>query len=212
LNYGIRTSIREKKVKNYEHNNYYVISIYGANIDIFNKEIGFRLDDKNKQKLEDILEASKGKVRNTNVDLIPNQSSRVKRIRNRLFRGSSVWNGRKQMLDGRRLSGVMQEAYSPSRDAINYILKYANHLRDYSTDYVDLEILNKITKHLMFDSVATIEESKEVVYDFTVPETHSFVANGIVNHNTLLLTNLATNYTKLKYNVLYIALEYLENR
>lgn len=212
LNYGIRTSIREKKVKNYEHNNYYVISIYGANIDIFNKEIGFRLDDKNKQKLEDILEASKGKVRNTNVDLIPNQSSRVKRIRNRLFRGSSVWNGRKQMLDGRRLSGVMQEAYSPSRDAINYILKYANDLRDYSTEDVDLEVLNNITKDLMFDSVATIEESKEVVYDFTVPETHSFVANGIVNHNTLLLTNLATNYTKLKYNVLYIALEELENR
>lgn len=32
--------------------------------------------------------------------------------------------------------------------------------------------------------VIRIEESKNDVYDLSVPETHSFIANGVVNHNT----------------------------
>ncbi|HET8647317.1 MAG TPA: PhoH family protein, partial [Vicinamibacteria bacterium] len=41
-------------------------------------------------------------------------------------------------------------------------------------------------KGLVFLEVAHITPSRAQVYDLTVPRTHSFVANGFVNHNTYL--------------------------
>src|SRR5690606_19400958 len=48
-------------------------------------------------------------------------------------------------------------------------------------------LLKNIAQNIFLDKITSIEESESVVYDFTVPETHSFVANGIVNHNTFTL-------------------------
>ncbi len=45
--------------------------------------------------------------------------------------------------------------------------------------------------NLFFSPVVSIQRSRNVVYDFTVPGDHSFVANGIVNHNTLLARAIA---------------------
>lgn len=58
-----------------------------------------------------------------------------------------------------------------------------------------------------FDEIVSFEDSEAEVYDFTVPETHSFVANGIVSHNTTWAVQQLTNYTKRGMNTLYIALE-----
>jgi len=43
-----------------------------------------------------------------------------------------------------------------------------------------------IDRRLLFVEVTDITPSRAHVYDLTVPETHSFVANGFVNHNTYL--------------------------
>ena len=45
---------------------------------------------------------------------------------------------------------------------------------------------------IYWDKVSDITESKTEVYDFVVPETHSFVANGFFNHNTTLSNIVAT--------------------
>src|SRR3989344_5487386 len=46
-------------------------------------------------------------------------------------------------------------------------------------------------KDLAFVEVENISEGyEETVYDFTVPENHTFVAEGIVMHNTALTDNL----------------------
>lgn len=45
------------------------------------------------------------------------------------------------------------------------------------------------TKNLFFDKVDTIEiGEKQVLYDIEVPEDHTFIGNGIVNHNSQSLT------------------------
>lgn len=45
---------------------------------------------------------------------------------------------------------------------------------------------------LVFDEVSSIEfVGYQRTYDVSMPETHSFIANGIVNHNTLLFSALA---------------------
>jgi len=43
-----------------------------------------------------------------------------------------------------------------------------------------------LSQQLLFLEVVEIAPSRAHVYDLTVPETHSFVANGFVNHNTYL--------------------------
>jgi phosphate starvation-inducible PhoH-like protein len=43
-----------------------------------------------------------------------------------------------------------------------------------------------VDRNLLFLPVERIEPSRAHVYDLTVPGTHSFVANGFVNHNTYL--------------------------
>jgi elongation factor 2 len=55
-----------------------------------------------------------------------------------------------------------------------------------------LQIKTSISaEDLAFVEVKSIEESfQEVVYDFTIPETHNFIAEGMVIHNTALTDNL----------------------
>ena len=57
-------------------------------------------------------------------------------------------------------------------------------------------LVNRILKnfnsnHLAFIEVKSIESSfQDVVYDFTVPENHNFVSEGMIIHNTALTDNL----------------------
>lgn len=202
LNFGIRASLKPKRVKGYEQNNYYRLSITGLALRQFHKEIGFRLNSKNQSRLEEAVR----KDVNTNVEVIPNQGERLRRVKDNHFKGKEHWDGHNQKLDGRRLNGYFYNRVNPSKETLDYILSYTE-----KSDK-DTEFLKSVAENMLFEPVEIIEESEAVVYDFTVPETHSFVANGIISHNTLILTNLATNYTKLKRNVLFIALEELENR
>jgi hypothetical protein len=48
----------------------------------------------------------------------------------------------------------------------------------------ELSCAGQVVAGYFFDPVCSITESKEQVWDLTVPENHSFVANGVVNHNT----------------------------
>src|SRR5699024_8553643 len=72
---------------------------------------------------------------------------------------------------------------------------------------LDEEYVNQLHENFIFDSINSFELSEAIVYDFTVPETHSFVANGIVSHNTTWAVQQLNNYTKSGLNTLYIALE-----
>lgn len=68
-------------------------------------------------------------------------------------------------------------------------------------------LINKLLREKTRESLAFIEvksiESgfEEVVYDFTIPETHNFIAEGMVIHNTALTDNLlaASGFMAAKY-------------
>jgi intein/homing endonuclease len=201
LNFGIRASLKLKRVKGYEQS-YYRLSISGLALRVFYHDIGFRFTTKYQLRLKEVIEHPT----NTNVEVFPYQQARLKRIRSNHLRGLDAWDSHSQILDGKRLSTLFHDTYRPSRQTLDYILSYV------TTEDEDTCFLRNITENMIFEPVETIEKSEAVVYDFTVPDTHSFVANGIISHNTLMLTNLATNYVKLKKNVLFIALEELENR
>jgi len=63
-------------------------------------------------------------------------------------------------------------------------LKYVGLLE---VEIPHLEYLRSLLEaNLFFSRVVKKTEGQANVYDFTVPETHSFLGNGFINHNTLL--------------------------
>lgn len=69
--------------------------------------------------------------------------------------------------------------YAKFRDTIGFIQ---------SRKYISGKGCGKFKKRRIGNSiwvtVKSIEKSKNTVYDFTVPETHSFISNGMISHNT----------------------------
>lgn len=56
---------------------------------------------------------------------------------------------------------------------------------------VDVQSMEKVNPSLAFIEVVDIQEShQDIVYDFTVPENHNFIAEGVIIHNTTLSDNL----------------------
>jgi len=72
----------------------------------------------------------------------------------------------------------------PSHDKLGRLVAL---LYDRGASVQSLEPLQElIDANLLFLPVTRIESGRAHVYDLTVPGTHSFVANGFVNHNTYL--------------------------
>ena len=54
-------------------------------------------------------------------------------------------------------------------------------------DDTDLQVLiEHRERNLFYDRVVRIEQSESHVYDLVVPETHTYIANGFVSHNTIV--------------------------
>ena len=127
-----------------------------------------------------------GELRNYNVnkDIIP-------------FQGRNI-----QYLDSKnrekdRIREIKKEKHN---------LSYFNAKRFYN--HFDKNIQNIIDKHYYYDKITSIEDvGEKMTYDISVEDTHSFIANRIVNHNTMLdvlyLYFLAIFYPRstIKYNI-----------
>ena len=84
----------------------------------------------------------------------------------------------------RAFEHVKQDDRTPTRQKIQRCLSL---LPDSVQDEPEYETLRALTRPDVFwDSVDEVEESEAQTYDFVVPDTHSFVANGFYNHNTTL--------------------------
>lgn len=159
LNFGIISHIRKRHNKKFNTDSYELI-VFGENIEIFYKEIGFFCKRK-----QDLLESFfiKQRTYNTNKDVIP-------------FQGRYI-----QFLDSKyrekdKIREIQKERYK---------LSYFNAKRFYN--HFNKDIQQVIDKHYYYDKIISIEDvGTQMTYDISVKETHSFIGNGIVNHNTLL--------------------------
>jgi DNA polymerase family A/LAGLIDADG-like domain len=65
---------------------------------------------------------------------------------------------------------------------LHYIL---DHFPDrHDADYINL--VEHQTRNLFYDAVAHIEQTSSQVFDLVVPQTHTYIANGFVSHNTTI--------------------------
>ena len=174
LNFGIVSSRGVKRTRYLgEPHLAHRLVIAGAEVDRFMEAIGFTVQRK--------CSLVRPPRRNTNVDLIP-------------FAGEAL----DAAVRSTTLSRTEHHRFGDYR-AGRRLPSYAKlgELVTRLTDRVDrdvLEPLNEVLeRHWLFLAVASITPSRARVYDLTVPGTHSFVANGFVNHNSYLAVAMGVN-------------------
>lgn len=182
--YATNTEIK-RKVTAYE------VIIGREFLDMYFQEIGFISETKNEALIEIIFSS---KPRNTNVDLIPNLHKLLKQIRLDI-------NLRQKDMGVPRPTYAHYEQQNrlPSRTTVQKIVKYLE--QSYDTD--ELRVLRQIAfSDVFWDEIISIEEVLPVdqyVYDIEIQETHNFIANGVVVHNSQLLKRAAVFAPKARY-------------
>ncbi len=183
LNLGIIHRSYERK-KLYNNQLQYYVMIYGDFIERFQSEIGFTVVRKAKA-LEKICE----RQRNTNINRIPHQGEAIRKVwqeavaatsrrLDRAFCGESLYKNTKRYIDGTRL---------PSLRGISYFISGVSELAPSVRSMPELAYLERLSSgQYFFTKVSEVSHSTGVVYDLTVPHYHNFIANGLINHNTLL--------------------------
>lgn len=160
---------------------YYTISIYSSSIDTFMREIGFHSKRKN----------SYHKVKRASQSLPGPFVDRWTKWTNTLNA-----NGRNRDSLDRPVSLTLTEfterpTFSNAKKLLNnrdVLLSMGNEARaltDTLEYLVELECQTSKVRSVVKDS------GTRWVYDFTLPRTHSFMANGLVNHNTTVSQMIA---------------------
>lgn len=177
MNFGIVSRRRRKYNKKYDTYSY-IISITGKDREVFLNEIGFSCKRKQDVLIEKINEY-KNKKPNTNKDIIPNQQIKILEATNLISKENNKLfkKGIKDYF-GHVRKGDNQLTYEKLDRLLECDFGNENNFRKYFEDLKE----NKY----FFSKVVEIKESKNHVYDISVPKTNSFIANSIVNHNTLL--------------------------
>ncbi len=172
LNLGAVGVLRSKATT---HRRHFILDLRGADASRFLERVGFRLERKQQN--------TQPTTRNTNLDVVPNISGVIDGAvrRQRLTHSAHKW------LHDYRIAR-RRPSYPKLREIINVL--------NTSPECTQLEWL--CDRQLLWSEVTALEASKAAVFDLTVPKTHSFTANGFVNHNTYLAVAMAVAAFKAK--------------
>lgn len=168
LNLGIVANRTQKTVRGEPH---FTVFIGGAQALDFHDEIGFRLSRKRAAKpappqREGAPRADRVPCANALLCALLSQTAPHPRTVHRAFDHAK----RDDRVPGRaHLEKLL--ALLPAK---------ARTLREYS------QLQQLCDARFFWDRVENLESSATETYDFVVPQTHSFVANGLFNHNTTL--------------------------
>ncbi len=182
LRFGIVAKLRKKIIKNkFESNE---LDIYGEGANKFLQEIGFY--GQKEERLAIALKESIKIIRNPNVDTIPKEIWITYRPDNWAEIGRKLnYAHPKAMRESMR--------YSPSRQKLLQIAEADEN-----------ELLFKFANSDIFwDEIVSLDvlTGEFEVYDITVPETHNFIANDIVVHNSYTMGVIAEGIANLEPEV-----------
>ncbi|KKN93625.1 hypothetical protein LCGC14_0194570 [marine sediment metagenome] len=191
LNLGIVTS---KKTKTTTHRDLYRLRIVGAYIPLFKELIGFRCTQKR-------TALDKTKARNkTNVCGVPNIQRHLYKLWYSIPEEVRYKNGYKKGSKA-SIGGVtftyLRRYFLKSQNRNIPVYKLGSLLEGFAklypkiTQLKEYKKLTVFTKGMFFTKLAHKTTGIADVMDFTIPDTESFTANGIINHNSILL-----KYTK----------------
>jgi len=175
LSLGIVSQQRIKKVKGYEQL-YHELRLPSDEAVKFIHNIGY-ISKEQKEKAAILLQNNKNKRSKSN-DIVPYQQNWVRKLQNEFPTGSKL-----KATTNSLLSNTRNPSHSLLKRIVSYIeLKASN-----------VSVCNhwNSLRKIYFDKIVSIKSiEKESTYDIVQPETHEFVANGIINHNTTLALNI----------------------
>ncbi|MFX0152636.1 MAG: LAGLIDADG family homing endonuclease, partial [Candidatus Hodarchaeota archaeon] len=181
LNWGIISSLGVKKTTRKPR---YEVRLTGNEAIIFHKEIGFRLPRKSKRKR---LSSSK---RMTNVDSIPYLFERLISLKERYLEKSPSISPKNKLKYNRKISGIFESYIAQKRNISFHKLKeLIEYCVKHNIECGELEEINE--NHFYYDKIKKMDKSVSEVYDFSVPNGHSFIGNGIINHNSTYIRQVA---------------------
>ena len=202
--FGIVGLIREKEVPKYPDNDYWKLVIGGSEARSFAEQIGTR-SARRAGKLERlrIRVHEMGRSGGTNFDVVPNCGGLLRD----LYDASET---------SRELHDLCAD-YMGERprarltyDRLGQILRAFQELKsDFSQGAYDR--LHAIyTREYFYDEVVDVEEASEPVptFDFAMAETHSFIAEGFVTHNTTIALQTAVETIRGGGTVCYVDWEH----
>jgi len=153
------------------------LTIGGSGLRRFKSEIGFNLTEK-KNKLHALAQRNE----NTNIDLIPGVGSFCMAVKEQYKKEHGTSRTKDEGYG--TLKCISNGSRRPSFHTLKQFLSF------YPVQSPEWSLLQSLAeKNWFFDSVEEIQDSEAGVYDFVVPETHSFSAGGFINHNTRVLAS-----------------------
>ncbi len=192
LRFGITSRIRIKKIgpnAKYAGNIYYQLNITGKqNIINYQKRISFSIDYK-KEKLNKIIKIND----NTNVDLFPNASNFIKKIRldYNLFQKdlAAIAKCNRSMISMME-SNKRQPSKKLMKNIIKWLIKKDNKYSQISN------LLN--FNYRKIKSIKKIKSKTGFVYDISIKDNENFMAGfgNIFVHNTFTLSHVIANYNR----------------
>jgi RecA/RadA recombinase len=181
-NLGYRSFLRNKKVKSYPNNWYGKVSIYSTDLQAFVHNIGFKSKVKEEQTKNFIYKNG------TNHDSIPLSHDLFLEILLSIKkRTRETWTVFSEVLDRR-----CNASFHSLHKVYNYLIE---------NTYVEQaqRIKEFIETRYYYDKVVGIEDGGSIITcDIEVLDSHSFVANGVIAHNTVLASYLAGQVQKQK--------------
>ncbi|MBI4994256.1 AAA family ATPase [Candidatus Peregrinibacteria bacterium] len=183
LNFGVVNRFHSRK-KKYNNKLQYYLEISGDFLRTFEAEIGFRLADSKKERLAKYINST---VSNTNNNLIYWQGQWLKEIWEYLKKSHiEVY----KIFDG--LERYINESRMPSLTALRAFMEKTVQLLPKIISFAPYRhVASIVFSGFYFSPIISIERGEAEVYDFTIPKYHSFVANGLISHNTLLARAVA---------------------
>lgn len=193
LNFGIYSYVTTSHNKTYD--NYYELELSGRDLDEYSRCIGFS----DSAKCQSIKNSLKGLKKNTNIDVIPNQSENLRSLYESIdphFRSrESIKLFNDCMIEKCELTYLRLEKF------LDGIRKFPKN----ELIYKHLEDLQRL--HYIYTTIAEVSSDTERTYDFTLPESHSFWSNGFISHNTSLALRTVGYAQKLGYLCCWIDAE-----
>jgi len=176
LNFGIvaSKSLKRGRYDGRQHVSH-LLTMAGAEAERFHERIGFGLERKRARR--------QTRQPNPNVDVVPHLGQML----------SAAISGRTfTRAEHKLFADYKIERRRPSYAKLGSIINSLDARGAFSEPLEQMRSL--FDRHLLFAEVVAIEPSRAQVYDLTVPGTHSFVANGFVNHNTYLAVAMAMDF------------------
>jgi len=179
LNFGIVCSLLSKPTK---VNTNFPIDISGESAIRFHTLIGFRLP----RKQERARLASS--LRMPNIGGIPHLEKTLKTIQGRIV----ATKDKPIALKRNKSVNSIFYTYLPSHRRPSYakLGELTDYCKQNQVSAPELDVL--LENRYFYDTIVSIEDGPEAeVFDLTVPETHSFIANGFISHNSTYLRQTA---------------------